>query len=75
MIRTIITPADTNINLSVLEDYVGKPIEVTFLALDELQQKPAKKTMADFWGVISNETAKTLHQQAEESRNEWNNNI
>lgn len=75
MIRTIITPADTNINLSVPEDYVGKPIEVTFLALDELQQKPAKKTMADFWGVISNETAKTLYQQAEESRNEWNNNI
>lgn len=75
MIRTIITPADTSINLSVPEDYVGKPIEVTFLALDELQQKPAKKTMADFWGVISDETAKTLHQQVEESRNEWNNNI
>lgn len=75
MIRTIITPADTNINLSVPEDYVGKPIEVTFVALDELQQKPAKKTMADFWGVISNETAKTLYQRAEESGNEWNNNI
>lgn len=75
MIRTIITPADTNINISVPEDYGGKPIEVTFIALDELQQKPAKKTMDDFWGVISDETAKTLHKEVEESRNKWNNNI
>ena len=75
MIRTVITPANTNINLSIPEDYVGRAIEVTFLALDELKQKPAKKTMADFWGVISDETAKTLYLQVEESRNEWDNNI
>lgn len=75
MIRTVIIPTNTTVNLSVPEDYVGKPIEVTFLALDELERRPAKKAMSDFWGVISDETAKTLHQQVEESRNEWNNNI
>ncbi len=75
MIRTVIIPTAININLSVPENYIGKAIEVTFSALDEVEQKPAKKTMADFWGVISDETAKILHQQVEESRTEWNNNI
>lgn len=75
MIRTVIIPANTNINLSIPENYIGKPIEVTFLALEELEQKPAKKTMADFWNVISNETAEALHKQVEQSRNEWNENI
>ncbi len=74
MIRTVIIPTNTNINLSIPEDYVGKPIEVTFLALEEIEQKPAKKTMLDFWGVISDETAEALHEQVEKSRNEWNRN-
>ncbi|MBE7173937.1 MAG: hypothetical protein INR73_25410 [Williamsia sp.] len=43
MARTIITPTQSNIVLSIPEDYVGKPIEVTFLALEELEPKPAKK--------------------------------
>ncbi len=75
MIRTVIIPTNTNINLSIPEDYVGKSIEVTFLALEELEQKPAKKTMSDFWGIISDETAEALHKQVEQSRHEWNNNI
>ncbi len=74
MVRTVIIPTNTNINLSIPEDYVGKPIEVTFLALEELEQKPAKKTMADFWGIISDETAEALHKQVEQNRDEWNKN-
>lgn len=74
MIRTVITPTNTNITLSIPEDYIGKPIEITFLALEELEKKPPKKTMADFWGVISDQTAEALHQQVKQSRNEWNNN-
>lgn len=70
MVRTIITPTQASISLSIPEDYVGKPIEVTFLALEELEPKPAKKTMADFWGVISDDTAKTLHEQVTQSRSE-----
>lgn len=71
MVRTVITPTNTNINLSIPKDYVGKPIEITFLALEELEQKPGKKTMVDFWGVISDQTAELLHQHVEQSRNEW----
>lgn len=71
MVRTVITPTNTNISLSIPQDYVGKPIEITFLALEELEQKFEKKTMADFWGVISDETAEVLHKQVEQSRNEW----
>lgn len=70
MIRTVITPTNTNITLSIPEDYIGKPIEITFLALEELKLKPPKKTMADFWGVISDQTAEALHQQVEQSRYE-----
>lgn len=75
MVRTVITPTNTNISLSIPKDYVGKPIEITFLALEELQQKAGNKTMSDFWGIISDETAQVLHQQVEQSRNEWDNNI
>ena len=71
MVRTVIIPTNTNISISIPKDYIGKSIEVTLLSLEELEQKPGKKTMADFWGVISDETAEVLHQQVEESRNEW----
>ncbi len=74
MIRTVIIPTNTNINLFIPEDYVGKPIEVTLVATEEPEQRPAKKTMANFWGVISDETAEALHKQVEQSRNEWNKN-
>lgn len=71
MVRTVITPTKTNIRISIPQEYVGKPIEVTFLPLEELENKPSKKTMADFWGVISDETAKKLHAEVEQNRKEW----
>jgi len=77
MVRTIITPEDTHIQLDIPKEYVGKEIEVTFLALDELinDNNPGKLTMADFWEVISDDTANTLHKNVEQSRNEWERNI
>lgn len=71
MVRTIITPTNTNIRISIPKEYVGKPIEVTFLSLEELEQNPSKKTMGDFWGIISDETAKILHEEVEQNRKEW----
>lgn len=71
MVRTVITPTDSNITLSIPKDYIGKPIEITFLALEELESKLAKTIMADFWGVISDQTAEVLHKQVENSRNQW----
>ena len=71
MVRTIITPKNTSIELAIPKEYVGKEIEVTFLALDELTgSKPVKATMADFWNTMSDDTAKILHKDVEQSRNE-----
>ncbi len=75
MVRTVITPTESTVKLSIPEEYVGKTIEVTFHELDESEQKPAKKTMADFWGVISDQTAEALHHHVKQSRNEWDSNI
>lgn len=71
MVRTVFTPTNTNIQLSIPKEYVGKLIEVTFLSLEELEQNSAKKTMADFWNVISDETANILHEEVEKNRKEW----
>lgn len=73
MVRTVITPTKSNINLSIPKEYIGKLIEVTFLSFEELEQSghKNKKTMAKFWNVISNETSKILHEQVEQNRNEW----
>ncbi len=76
MVRTIITPADTDIHLSIAKEYVGKTLEITYLALDELQQQDApKKTIADFWNTISDETAEKLHDNVKQMRNEWERDI
>lgn len=71
MIRTVITPKSANIKISIPQEYVGKPIEVTFLSLEELEHNDSKKTMADFWGTISDETAKILHEEVNQNRKEW----
>ena len=76
MVRTIITPEKSSIQLDIPKEYVGKEIEVTFLALDELAKSNSdKSTMADFWGVISDDTAEMLHKNVEQSRNEWERDI
>ena len=36
MVRTVITPRQTDILLAIPESYIGKKIEVTFFALEEL---------------------------------------
>jgi hypothetical protein len=73
MIKTTFTPDNSNYNLVIPNNYIGKKIEVIFYAVDEViesVQKP-KKNMADFWGTISDETAKEMHKELEESRNDW----
>lgn len=74
MIRTVITPDQTDIHLSIPANYVGKPIEITFLALDELDQRP-EKTMGDFLGLLSREAYNRLKEHTEQARKEWNRNI
>ncbi len=76
MVRTIITPSNTDVHISIEKEYVGKTLEVTYLALDELKHKTApKKTMADFWNTISDDAAQKLHDNVKQMRNEWDRDI
>jgi hypothetical protein len=66
------TPTNADVHLIIPQEYIGKPIEITSLSLYELQETPAKKTtMADFWGILSEETAEDLNQNATQSRKDW----
>jgi DTW domain-containing protein YfiP len=68
MVRTIVTPANTNIQLSVPQDYVGKQVEVTFIALDEFETTKETKTLGDFFGSISEEVYQGLKKHTEQVR-------
>ena len=70
MICTIIIPENADIQLSIPKNYIGRRVEVTFLALDEIEQKPISKTMADFIGTLKNENYLELKKQTEQARKE-----
>ena len=73
MVRTIITPDNTNVNLSIPSDYVGRKIEVMYYPVDELiEEKPlTPKTMASFRGLLSEAEGNELQEHIKRSRNEW----
>ena len=79
MIRTSITPQQTDIQLSVPPHYVGKKLEVLLYAVEEVIEEPAVASappvMAQFWGILSKETADDILQRSTESRNEWDRDI
>ena len=76
MIRTTIIPTDTDIHLSIPEDYVGKEIEVMCYPLDELTQtKTPVKKMVDFKQILTVEEADNLQNYVKKSREEWNRNF
>ena len=77
MIRTIITPENTDIHLSIPDNYVGRKVEVLMYAMDEPMEMEQKKTstMAQFWGIISKKTAEDILIHATQSRDEWDRDI
>lgn len=75
MIRTSITPQQADILISVPPQYIGKKLEVLPYAVEEItEEAPELATMAQFWGILSKETAQDIMQRAEESRDEWDRN-
>ena len=74
MIRTFVTPTQKNqkIEFDFPEDYLGNEIEIILFKKQEglVTQEP-EMTMADFWNTISDESAKILHQNVTNMRNEW----
>ena len=77
MIRTVITPQNTDIHISIPENYVGRKMEVLLYATDEVVEEKTKSsdTLAQFWNVLSEETGEDLHKSATKSRNEWDRDI
>jgi hypothetical protein len=74
MIRTSIIPQNTDVLISIPQNYVGKEIEIFFYAVDELiQQKPQtpKLKLSELAGTLSDETAEKLQKYVTDSRNEW----
>ncbi|WP_061248966.1 hypothetical protein [Leptospira noguchii] len=73
MIRTRITPINTDLHLSIPETYVGKNIEVLLYAIDEIKEESQKPvTMKNFRGTLSKESAAKLQEKVNKERDEWN---
>lgn len=76
MIKTIATPLENSFNIAIPNQYIGKKLEIIIYALDEIMEnKIPKKTMADFWGTLSDESANDLNTRTIEGRNDWENRI
>ena len=77
MVRSLLTPQSKEIQISIPDSYVGKKVEVIVFACDEPEVTTEKVTnvMAQFWGVISEDTTEAMHQHVAESRMEWGRDI
>ena len=75
MVRTILIPKKADIHLSIPEEYIGKEIEITYLALDELESKKEPVTMSEFFGILDDKTYEALKKHTEKARKEWNRSI
>ncbi len=75
MVRTSITPEQTDVHLSVPLNYVGRKLEVLVYPVDELTDETVeglpKKKPSDFAGTLSKEEGEKFHEYLKESRNEW----
>lgn len=78
MIRTVLIPDNTDVHLSIPNDYVGRKIEVMCYPLDELveeNESEPPKSMASFKGLLSAEEADQLQEYVKKSREEWDRDI
>ena len=74
MVRTIVIPEQNNVLLSMPDTYIGKTVEITFLALDELSL-PSQKMMGDFVGLLPSEDYQQLKNHTQQARSEWDRNF
>jgi len=79
MVKTSITPEQTDIHLSVPQNYVGRKLEVLLYPVDELTDDIAealpKKKPSDFAGTLSKEEGEKFHKYLKQARNEWDRNF
>ena len=74
MIRTYITPTQNHISVPLVlpDDYLGQELElIVFKKQEGLTKEKTKTTIADFWGSISDETAKKIRGTVTKMRSGW----
>ncbi len=78
MIRTIVTPSNTDLHVLIPKEYVGKQIEVLLYPTDEVQEERiTKKNSSSLRGTLnlSDKQYNDLQQHSKDIRNEWDSNI
>ena len=79
MVKTSITPEQTDIHLSIPQNYVGRKLEVLLYPVDELttefEERQPKKKPSDFAGTLSKEEGEKFHEYLKQARNEWDRNF
>ena len=75
MAHTTVIAHNAHIEFDVEAEYVGKKLEITYVAVDENKSPAEKKTMADFLGILSDKSAKELLAHVKKTRNEWDRGI
>jgi hypothetical protein len=74
MYKTIVTPKNTILNLSIPAAFVGKKIEVQLFDIEDKLQKETiakKRKPSDYAGCLSKELAEQMMSDIDKSRNEW----
>lgn len=77
MIRTVITPKNTDLHISIPKNYVGKQIEVLLYTTDEVKEKEEANfnNAARFKGLLTDKEAKKYHQYLKKIRSKWERSI
>ncbi len=77
MIRTTIKPTNTDVHISIPDDYVGKNLEVLLYATDEPLDIVSQEvnTMAKYKGIFSSKEADELQEYVRKSHEEWEKDI
>ena len=73
LVRTIITATGTDILLNIAPEYVGKRVEITYLALDELQNDGPipDQSLSSLWNSLNDDAAQQLRDAVDKVRSEW----
>ena len=77
MIKTIVTPQNNDLHISIPNSYIGKEIEVLLYAKDELvEEKNGKKNnAARFKGLLTAEEANKYNVYLKQARKEWDRDL
>jgi len=77
MIRTIATPVNTDVHISIPDEYIGRKLEIIIFATDEAERmKPERhSTLADLKGLFTKDEAIAWGEEMNNIRHEWDRNI